>query len=70
MREMTALLERGQLDVSGMHRRLILAPTPRERWHAIWLLAQGWTASAIAEALERDPHTGGPLPSAREGLRL
>ena len=44
-----------------MHRRLILAPTPRERerWHAIWLLAQGWTASAIAEALERDPHTTG-----------
>ena len=44
-----------------MHRRLILAPTPRERerWHAIWLLAQGWTASAIAEALERDPRTTG-----------
>ena len=61
MREMTALLERWQLDVSGMHRRLILATTPRERerWHAIWLLAQGWTASAIAEALERDPHTIG-----------
>ena len=44
-----------------MHRRLILAPTPRERerWHAIWLLAQGWTASAIAEALEGDSHTIG-----------
>ena len=61
MREMTALLERWQLDVSGMHRRLILAPAPRERerWHAIRLLAQGWTASAIAEALEGDPHTIG-----------
>ena len=63
MWEMTALLERWQLDVSGMHRRLILAPTPRERererWHTIWLLAQGWTASAIGEALERDPHTIG-----------
>ena len=29
------------------------------RWHAIWLLAQGWTASGTAEALERDPHTIG-----------
>ena len=26
---------------------------------AVWLLAQGWTASAVAEALERDPHTIG-----------
>ena len=44
-----------------VHSRLILAPTPRERvrWHAIWLLAQGWTASAVTEALERDPHTIG-----------
>ena len=40
---------------------MILAPTPRERerWHAVWLLAQGWTASAVAEALEREPHTIG-----------
>ena len=38
---------------------MILAPTPRERegWYALWLLAQGWTASAAAEALDRDPHT-------------
>ena len=30
--------------------RLILALTPRERerWHAIWLLVQGWTASGTA----------------------
>ena len=32
--------------------------------HAIWLLAQGWTASATAEALERDPHTIGRWASA------
>ena len=25
----------------------------------VWLLAQGWTASATAEALEGDPHTIG-----------
>ena len=33
------------------------APPERERWYALWLLAQGWTSSATAEALERDPHT-------------
>ena len=44
-----------------MRRRMILAPTPRERerWYAILLLAQGWGASATAAALERDPHTIG-----------
>jgi transposase len=37
------------------------APTPRERerWHAVWLLARGWTAAQVAEALERDAHTIG-----------
>ena len=37
------------------------APTPRERerWHALWLLARGWTAADVAGALERDPHTIG-----------
>ena len=30
----------------------------------VWLLAQGWTASATAEALERDPHTIGRWASA------
>ena len=40
---------------------MILAPTPRkrERWYAMLLLAQGWTASDTAKALERDPHTVG-----------
>ncbi len=35
------------------------APTPREReqWHALWLLVQGWSASAVAGALGRDSHT-------------
>ena len=39
----------------------VLAPTPRERerWYAMLLLAQGLTAAATAEALERDPHTIG-----------
>ena len=47
-----------------------------ERWHALWLLALGWTASAVAEPLERDSHsigmwvtalgTGGPTALAFE----
>ena len=34
-------------------------PRERERWHALWLLVQGWTAVAVAEALGRDAHTIG-----------
>ena len=65
MRDMDRILQQWEMDARGLHRRLILAPTPRERerWHALWLLAQGWTASAAAEALERDPHTIGPSTS-------
>jgi hypothetical protein len=37
------------------------APTTRERerWQARWLLAQGWSAAAVARAFERDSHTIG-----------
>ena len=61
VREMDRLLEQWQMDTKDLRRRMILAPTPRdrERWYAILLLAQGWTATATAEALERDPHTIG-----------
>ena len=61
MRDIVQLLERWQLDVGEVRRRMYLASTPRERerWHALWLLALGWTASAVAEALERDSHTIG-----------
>ena len=73
VREMDRLLEQWQMDTKDLRRRMILAPTPRdrERWYAILLLAQGWTATATAEALERDPTqlAGGPPPSAREGLQ-
>ena len=59
VREIDRSLEQWQMEVKDLRRRMILAPTPRERerWYAVWLLAQGWTASAKAEALERDPHT-------------
>ena len=61
VREIGRSLEQWQMEVKDLRRRMILAPTPRERErrYAIWLLAQGWTASATAEALERDPHTIG-----------
>ena len=59
VREMERFLEQWQMDARDLRRRLILSPTLRERWYAMLLLAQGWTASATAEALERDPHTIG-----------
>ena len=68
VREIDRSLEQWQMGIRDLHRRTILAPTPRERererWQALWLLAQGWTASATAEALERDPHTIGRWASA------
>ena len=58
MREMERFLWQWEMDVRDVRRRLLLAPTPRERErYAIWLLAQGWTALATGEALERDSHT-------------
>ena len=72
-REIHRDLEPWEMDAKALRRRMILAPTPRERerWYAVWLLAQGWTAAATAEALERahTPSAGGRRPSAREGLR-
>ena len=54
------------MNAKDLHLRMILTRTlrERERWHAVWLLVQGWTASAAAEALERDPHTIGRWASA------
>jgi hypothetical protein len=58
---MNELLERWKLDVRRVREQMDRAPTPRERerWHALWLLARGWSAAQVAEALERDPHTIG-----------
>ena len=69
MDEITALLKEWQLDEHGVRERMYRAPTPRERerWHALWLLAQGWSASQVADALKRDAHTiGGWLASFRQ----
>ena len=58
---MQDLRERWQLDARQVREQMYRAPTPRERerWHALWLLARGWSAAQVAEALERDPHTIG-----------
>ena len=44
VREIDRFLEQWEMNARELHRRMILAPTPRERerWHAVWLLAQGW----------------------------
>jgi len=61
MKEVLVMLGQWQLDVSGVRRHMYRAPTARERerWHALWLLARGWSAAQVAEALERDAHTIG-----------
>ena len=58
---MRALLEQLRMDEAEVRRRMYRSATPRERerWHAVWLLAQGWTAAAVGRALERDAHTIG-----------
>ena len=66
VREIDRSPEQWQMGVKDLRRRVILAPTPRERerWYALLLLVQGLTAAATAEALERDPHTIGRWASA------
>ena len=61
MNDILVMLDRWQLDMKSVRQRVYGAPTPRERerWHAVWLLARGWTAGQVAEALERDAHTIG-----------
>lgn len=61
MDKMLAMLRQWQLDLKTVRERMYRAPTPRERerWHAVWLLARGWSAAQVAEALERDAHTIG-----------
>jgi transposase len=55
------LLTQWDLDERTVRERMYAAPTPRERerWHALWLLARGWSEAQVATALERDAHTIG-----------
>ena len=49
VREIDRSLEQWQMGVKDLRRRMILAPTPRERerWHAIWLLAASETGAPL-----------------------
>jgi transposase len=59
MNDAKAVLERWQLNVNDVRERMYRAPTARERerWHAVWLIAQGWAVNHVATALERDVRT-------------
>jgi transposase len=58
---MAAHLVHREMDLRQVRERMDRAPTPRERerWHALWLLAQGWSASKVAELVERDAPSSG-----------
>ena len=66
VREIDRFLEQWQIGVTDLRRRMILALTPRERWYAILLLAQGWTAAEAAQAWDGilTPLDDGPPPLA------
>ena len=66
VRDIGQSLEQWQMGAKDLRRRMILGPTSRERerWYAVCLLAQGWTAVAAAEALDRDSHSIGRWASA------
>jgi anti-sigma-K factor RskA len=67
--ELKEALSRWELDVAAVRERLYRAPTPRERerWHALWLAAQGWSIAQVALALGREAHTvGGWLTDFRQ----
>jgi transposase len=61
MSDISELLGRWELDMKAVRERMYRSPTPRERerWHALWLLARGWSISEVADALGRDAHTIG-----------
>ena len=59
--ELGSTLQQWGLDLAQVRQQVYAAPRPRERerWHALWLVGQGWTQTQLAAALERDAHTIG-----------
>ena len=55
------LLSAWGLDEAIARDQMYRAPTARERerWHAVWLVSQGWSQANVAQALGRDAHTIG-----------
>ena len=48
----TTLLTAWGLDEAIARERMYRAPTARERerWHAVWLVSQGWSAARVARS--------------------
>jgi len=63
MAEIAAVLAHWQLDMGQIRERMYYAPTPRERerWHALWRLAQGWSASKVAALLDEVRASGAKI---------
>jgi transposase len=61
MSDIQAGLSRWGLDRGQVREQVYRAATPRERerWHARWLAAQGWSAHTVAAVLDREAHTIG-----------
>jgi len=59
--DLGSVLERWGLTIGAVRERMYEAERPRERerWHALWLLGQGWSQKQVAAALEREAHTIG-----------
>jgi transposase len=61
MNDIETVLVNWRLDRKAIRERMygVATARERERWHAVWLITQGWSAAQVAEALERDAHTIG-----------
>jgi transposase len=61
MNDIQQVLTKWQLDTQAVRRLVYTAENARERerWHAVWLVTQGWSATQVAKALDRDAHTIG-----------
>jgi transposase len=59
MNDVTAMLGHWHLEPKDVREQVYRAATPRERerWLALWLLTQGWSAAQVSKALGRDDHT-------------
>ena len=77
MRDIDRFLQQWEMDARDLHRRMILAPTARERerWHALWLLAQGLDRLGQRTGLGAGPSyhrpvAGGPRQGWTYGLDI
>src|SRR5687767_13287661 len=74
MNDMLVTLGRWQLDVKQVRERVYRAPTPRERerWHAVWLLADhlaSWAGLAPGNYQSGGKHYSGRTTKGNRTLR-